>query len=618
VRTTSFSSSEAVERNVAVDLKLTARFRPTQIYVDGNDISALRINQIDEYDETLKADQVVTNVVRTDFGLTMTRRVMAFSQQYHDNYLIYEYTYENTGNTDADDEIELPGQRLENVVMGGMVHYTTCREAAIRLSMGRISWGANQWQSKRGEDYADYLAGDTNADSLRLAFSYLGQDKDETFNTIGGPWPEGDGRLTGAQHTGIGFLHIDTDGNNKEDDPNQPSTIGWNGNDNFIGLTVPEESTMRQGYDMIMGDMILGNTDRMDDRRKGFDNPEGNETYPNRLTDAGGACTVIGYGPFTLEFGESIRIVEVHAVAGLSREMCKSVGKTWNEGVSPYTLPDGSTTDDEVIYKNAWVFTGRDSLFQTIGRARRNLALEYDIPQPPQPPAIFNVESLGDRIALSWTPPAGAEEAADFGGYRIYRAVEKTDTTYEEIFACGVGTENPTIVNHYNDMSAVRGFPYYYYIVAFNDGSNNQTGANPRGSLHSNRFYTQTTEPAFLRRQAGSSLDGIRIVPNPFNIKARQIQYGAGDLKDRIMFLDIPAYCSIKIYTERGDLVKTIDHADGSGDESWNSITSSRQVVVSGVYLAYIEVTQDYHDPVTDELLYKKGDSTVEKFVIIR
>ncbi len=34
----------------------------------------------------------------------------------------------------------------------------------------------------------------------------------------------------------------------------------------------------------------------------------------------------------------------------------------------------------------------------------------------------------------------------------------------------------------------------------------------------------------------------------------------------------------------------TIEHTDGSGDEAWNSITSSRQIVVSGLYIAHFEM----------------------------
>jgi len=121
--------------------------------------------------------------------------------------------------------------------------------------------------------------------------------------------------------------------------------------------------------------------------------------------------------------------------------------------------------------------------------------------------------------------------------------------------------------------------------------------------LLSGRAYTQTTEPAYLRRSAGS-LDKIRVVPNPWNIRNRGLQYGKAGDKDKLMFLDVPGYCKIKIFTERGDLIKVINHNDGSGDQAWNLTTSSRQIVVSGIYIAYFE-TPD-------------GKSTFRKFVVIR
>ena len=98
-----------------------------------------------------------------------------------------------------------------------------------------------------------------------------------------------------------------------------------------------------------------------------------------------------------------------------------------------------------------------------------------------------------------------------------------------------------------------------------------------------------------------STLDSIRVVPNPFHIGARTLQF---DSADRIAFFGLPPVCTIKIYTERGDLINTIQHSDGSGDELWDSVTSSRQIVVSGLYIAYIEKPN--------------GESAVRKFVIIR
>jgi hypothetical protein len=80
--------------------------------------------------------------------------------------------------------------------------------------------------------------------------------------------------------------------------------------------------------------------------------------------------------------------------------------------------------------------------------------------------------------------------------------------------------------------------------------------------------------------------------------------------ENKILFLELPPECTISIYTESGDLVKKIVHDDGSGDESWGEVwqehqsTQTGQIVVSGLYIAYIE-TPD-------------GNSITRKFVVVR
>jgi hypothetical protein len=126
-------------------------------------------------------------------------------------------------------------------------------------------------------------------------------------------------------------------------------------------------------------------------------------------------------------------------------------------------------------------------------------------------------------------------------------------------------------------------------------------------------------------------------------MRARAVQYGEDFQYDRISFFGLPAICTLKIFTERGDLIWEKYHDDGSGDEIWNSQTRSGQIVVSGIYILYVEVTEDTyaqediiatHDIVQDngeimfhegELMYQKGElvfhdgeSIYRKFVVIR
>ena len=73
--------------------KQTAKIELPTVYVDGADINGAYGGEIDEIDPNQIPDRIVTNVVNTTMGVTMTRRVLAFSQQYHDNYFVKEFTF---------------------------------------------------------------------------------------------------------------------------------------------------------------------------------------------------------------------------------------------------------------------------------------------------------------------------------------------------------------------------------------------------------------------------------------------------------------------------------------------------------------------------------------------
>ncbi len=593
----------------------SAKFVNPTIYVDGEDLTSIFANEIDTLDENQIPDRIITNVVNTSMGLTQTRTILAYSQQYHDNYFIKIYTFTNTGNIDWDADIELTDS-LRGVRMGWGTRYSMGRETAS-YTEGSQSYGKHNWVTKRGETYADHYqdaitVADPIKDWIRAGWSYLGQSNLLTWDNIGAPDVNGSGRLVSPHNTGSAILHVDVSASDSSDNINQPTFLGWHAGDTYPSVgyqRVEDIPGMTAVYSMLSGNPHsgLGGTGRMDE--------ENLTSITHRLDpqtihgDGGGTNVMMTYGPFDLAHGESVVIIEAEGVSGLSRQACEEIGARWQQAyrdpsdTGPFDLPDGSTTTDKDVYKNSWVYTGKDSIMLTFSRALRNFDNGFDIPQPPQPPTNFNVESGGDRISLSWLA-SPSESESDFAGYKIFRAIGKPDTTHEEIFACGVGTDHPTIDYYFDDTTPVRGQAYYYYIVAFNDGSNNQTEMNPKGSLHSGRYYTQTTKSAVLKRQAGTDLDAIRVVPNPFNIRRSGTKLDYLGESNKLMFLDIPGQCIIRIYTERGDLVKTIDHTDGSGDEEWRELTDFRQTVVSGVYLAHFELPD--------------GRSTYRKFLIIR
>jgi hypothetical protein len=100
------------------------------------------------------------------------------------------------------------------------------------------------------------------------------------------------------------------------------------------------------------------------------------------------------------------------------------------------------------------------------------------------------------------------------------------------------------------------------------------------------------------------NMDSVRIVPNPFSLSS-DVGLGFAYEPDKIVFYNIPGYCKIRIFTELGELVTEMDHTDGSGDHYWRSVTSSRQVVVSGIYIAVIDNNTT-------------GQRVIKKFAVVR
>jgi hypothetical protein len=287
------------------------------------------------------------------------------------------------------------------------------------------------------------------------------------------------------------------------------------------------------------------------------------------------------------------------------------------------------------LIKDMWVYSTVDSAVRHAINAQWNFDHNYDIPVPPPPPSI-EVTSGADQIVIEWWYEEAADIPSDLAGYRVYRStgsegqgplIENTGVLgeWELIFQCG-GTDpggdvqySSGVVDTYNDTTAVRGEDYYYYVAAFDDGTHPEA-EDPNGVtgtaevLESGRWQNHTygvVGAASLKRTTGDSLSQIRVVPNPFNIASSKNMGYSGD-SEKINFFNLPGNCTIKIYNFSGDLIKTIEHNDGSGDEAWENptgewyqVTEAGQHIVSGLYIANI---------VDNET----GESINIKFVIIR
>ena len=595
-----------------MEFKVISKYPEREVLVDGIVSNQLNVG-VDSVDPNLPVDRMIVSKINTSIGLTVERRIMQFSQKYHGNYHIQEYTLKNTGNTDDDPEIELQGQTLNDLVMFLQNRYAVSKQTRFVIGDNPTGWGINNMIDRRGDgqnppnQYPPDYNGPVH--DFRATFSWHGNYPPFTeYDNIGGPiWRSGGvylpasdttGRLGAYQFVGMVTLHADASSSNTSDDPAQPTTMGHvHSDDPLTSNNDPfNQQQMTQEYDL----MTSGKSGKRHayivepNGYPGFIEPSGDAS----LGTSGGHSSTLGYGPYTIPFGEEVKIVIAEAADGIGRERAMEVGRKFKNGEY------GGTERGEAgaKIKNEIVFEGRDSLFHTFERAIEAYDNGLSIPQPPAPPMSFSVISQGNGIQLEWDYPANEE--SNISGFEIYRANTSFDSTYykvAEVPPSERAFKDGDEADHFGDQGPpLRGRDYYYYIVAVGKASENDGSAmTPGGPLTSSRYYTQSYDPANLLRPPGDEITDVRIVPNPFNPNVND------DMRlttrgNRIAFYGIPAVCTIKIFTETGEPVTTIEHTNGSGDEFWDLTTDERQKLASGIYIVVIE------DQETGETITKK------------
>jgi len=564
------------------------------------------------------ADQMITVHSRTSMGIDLYLKTLSWSARGHSQYVIHDITFVNTGNVDADDHIELPVSTLDSVMFSRDVFFAN---------------GGEPWMSAYGEH---------TADTLRIpTYSYhcwntqpednWGDPDPTTFN------------LRQPNFTGEAVLHVDADwhnGTSVSNDPAQPqmtcpSNSDWRVSP-WVGSYPIREEGRKRFYRTLYGftDELTAvgvdhnwsspylTTDQYPNthhtvRMEDWGNPQYHTDLPSSFYNPGWGQHDGAYscGPWmNVEVGESLHIVLAPATGGMSRKMSYLVGRAWNTGEAdtiwggaPFKLPPQMInhpslcpTDNDKA-KDSYVEAGRDSLFKNVYNAQANFNSGYNIPTPPPSPNL-EVTSHPDEITVEWDDRS--EVLHTCHGYKLYRArgatqyeitsqgTERGD--WELLFQCG-GTDpggidySSNIIYEYHDSTAVRGFAYYYSVTAFDNIGGGE-------SLILQNMTFGNLGAARLTRAPGTALSQIRVVPNPWNINAEALQFSGEGEENKIMFYNLPGVCTIKIFNESLDLMTTIHHTDGSGDEPWTDIagqnfmaTSSQQYPASGLYIAHIE-----------------------------
>lgn len=288
--------------------------------------------------------------------------------------------------------------------------------------------------------------------------------------------------------------------------------------------------------------------------------------------------------------------------------------------------------------------TAFEDLVFNAGWAQTAFDLNFNIPVPPPSPQLLVVPGH-NRITLRWTddpehffdPRSGTQ---DFEGYRIYVSESRLESDFKRILEADIpdsifyntgldALEDPVTIDGVDyaysfDIDGVRdGFKYWVSVTAFDTGSPDISSLE--SGLAQNRTFVIPGTPA-----SGPSGPDVVVFPNPYRGDAA---WDGALGRDRYLwFANLPARCTIRIYTLAGDLVDTIpfdqngytpidirgiyDPTDtrnpeadlpklSGGMAAWDLVTRKDQGVASGLYMFSV-IDED------------TGDKQVGKFLIMK
>ena len=251
----------------------------------------------------------------------------------------------------------------------------------------------------------------------------------------------------------------------------------------------------------------------------------------------------------------------------------------------------------------------------------------FNIPLgPPSPRLEFGYDR--DAVVLRWAPGDSVDAAGDplpydsplrgsehhvsivtgepdFQGYRVYRfqgesldlepgqgdptdaatLVAQFDVKDGIGFDTGLPPLNADGLREFRDTGLLEGFPYLYAVTAYSARNLQHSLPELESGFYSNG---QVVYPGPAPVSGGDP--GVGVYPNPY--RAASLYDGRIDveLDRRIWFTNLPARCTIKIFTVAGDLVDTVEHDDqASGQEPWDLLSGQGRAIASGLYVYVVE-----------------------------
>ncbi len=564
------------------------------------EIHNFRYGQYMEPDKDMFAEDILIMHYTTKRGITVTKKVYAWSYLDYDDFEIMEYTFENTGDSDGDGVADLNGgaglQLNDTFLVFGTRFFMSQAGHVWRNYSG---WYRTVTTEVLDDVYkfteADNYDGPASGQGLKMWYSFDGDNPLFPGDDLGQPfsfgksiWQEigpfrSEGEITAYQYAGVAPIAY-TPGA-----ANDPATWTYDtgGDASFVAPRVADQPhtvrwwPFRTRYDYDEPDSKTNTWEEMYNQFAGpAPSIKANSMEPGALHGS------FAYGPYDLAPGDKVRIVLALVAAAPVEENFLAWAKLGKQ--------------EEMRTDKAF-----NNLVKHLNKAKEAFQWGYDLPDPP-PDVGVTVDVTPDaNNLLIWSaesddttdPDYSDGTGKDVAGYRVYRS---DFNLYDWKLIQEIPVKDPKYLKgdkyEYADPKSQAGFEYLYNVRSYDTGHADWNGTGIAiPSLESGNSSpeqwangVQTNSPfAPVTSEADRLQRKVVVVPNPYKIDGAHSYPGGGAIR----FTNIPRKCEIRIFTMAGELFATIPHdSPTQGEVTWTQLPDTWiETAPAGIYFFIVE-----------------------------
>lgn len=232
----------------------------------------------------------------------------------------------------------------------------------------------------------------------------------------------------------------------------------------------------------------------------------------------------------------------------------------------------------------------------TVTSGDRTVTIDWSAADPSSPgynPDDQNLPLNFQDPFIADDPNTPEDESKDFEGFRVLRSKTGDLGTFEILAEFDIAgnnfSRNTGLVFQYTDH-VPNGSELHYAVVSFDRGAPS-IGLGPQPSsplINATKVLVSATPLSTLEKK-------IWVEPNPYVQRSGFENFGTTidvliELDRQIQFVNLPAKCTIRIFTVDGDLVDTVIHDNSSTSRAtWDLVSKTNRPIASGIYLFAVE-----------------------------